>query len=389
MGSLGEQFYDSVIRPVMARLFDEVHGPILWAVLWITGWLALVTARDGKDAIWTTGPLVVAAAGAVVAALAGWWWIRRVQSLVLVAPFVSDSEAAAAEASAVHARIVDALRAAAEQVGDDPQWAVKEFGRAVDPGDAAAALRRVRSSRAPVLVAGKVRVDSGQAYWEVRILTPDGQLQWRPDAATSTRVSVPVPELHTATEPTRAAVTLQATGTATLALGIALLLKGQSDKARTVLTMGNITTPLSLFYAALAAWQLDREDEAQQLATRSWELVPFAPTAALAAIASFNSGRVDDARAWRERWMQAPRSNSTWAEFLRNLELLALTYFTADHLAETMSKIAAIDQGAAQQSAALEALFASDDRARDLVRLRDFDGSGRVDAPTGAGPPEG
>ena len=185
MGSLGEQFYDSVIRPVMPRLFDEVHGPILWAGLWITGWLALVTARDGKDAIWATGPLVVAGAGAVVAALAGWWWIRRVQSLVLVAPFLFDSEAAAAEASAVHGRIVDALRTAAEQVGDDPHWAVKEFDRAVDPGDAAAALRRVRSSRAPVLVAGKVRVDSGQAYWEVRILTPDGQLQWRPDASAS------------------------------------------------------------------------------------------------------------------------------------------------------------------------------------------------------------
>lgn len=368
MDTLWGHFYDSVLRPVLDRLFDEVHGPLLWAALWATGTLAVVAATDGTDAIWQPWPLAVAGGGALLAFGAGLAWTSRIQPLVLVAPFLAATDSAAEEAQAAHTRVLDALRQAAERLGEEPRWAVDVFERSVDPGSAAAALRRTKSRRSPVLIAGKVGRDSAGLTFEVRILTPRRQLQWRPDAATSTRVSIPTPHLEEHLDRSRQALVDQATATALLALGVALLLRGERERARAVLTAHPAPSALMLFYAALAAWQDDRTQESETLAERSWQLAPFAPTAALAAVVGFSSGREENARAWRERLTSAPAPGPHWAPFIHRLDELAVGYFAADTLDQTTAQLEDIDRRAERQKDELTAQHAAENAARDLVR---------------------
>lgn len=362
-----DHLYDAILRPRLDLLYGKVHGPAFAAACWIIAVFAVVWWRDGRDAMARPQPVGTALLGAAVVWLIARWWISRIRPLVLVANFVAaGGESAAEEASAFRDRIMDAIRDSADVGEKSHRLQVRGIEGTVDPHDPGDWLGRAKSLRAPVLVAGKVRVDSGEWHWDVRVLTVRQQVEWSGGAKAGRRsATLPAQEIPANGSGTRGDLSTSIAVTAKQAAGIALLAKHQDQAAYDVLTSGSHTTPLALFYAAVAAMRMDRWEQALEAATQSFGAVAFSPSAAVAAIASFNMDGSQDGRAWLQRMTDAPQPGPGWDEFLTNVQYLALGHGIADigtTLADDVSTIQAraererdiiMDRWAARESARL------------------------------------
>lgn len=337
MSRFGDDFYESVLKAPLGRVFAWVQGPILWAVIWVVVILSAFYWWNGKEALLAPLPLGLAAAGAVVALAAGGWWTSRIRPLIVVAKFETIGSLASGEADGIRDRIVDALREQAEGVGERQRWIVRTLTHVVDPGDPREYVKGAKSQRAPVLVAGKLRVDPGQWVCTVQIITPVEQLEWRPDQSKPVRIELPTALLEKQGEGKRLEITAITVATATLALGLAFLAKGNYQQAYVLLRRESGS--LALFYAGLAAFMMEDFTAALGSAQSSWSVEPFRPTGALSAAAAYQLGQADLGLEWIARRNQQPAVTGEWAQLVADLEPLSTGHGVAAVLINMQEKI--------------------------------------------------
>jgi hypothetical protein len=221
-------------------------------------------------------PLAVAAVGAALVWVAARWWVARTRPLIYVAMFVSAGALTAAdEASALQYRIMDSIESDARHL-ERPGVIVKPLGLPIDVRtDRAKALRRARSSRAAVVIAGSVRSDPGETHMAVHVLTRD-QAKLRPIDQTDRTMPFNMPIESQAVE--RAHLSADVARLARLALGLALMQEGRLDAADTVLAPnGQATDALMRFYGALVAYLREDHETARIRADASFAQFAWAP----------------------------------------------------------------------------------------------------------------